>query len=120
GVLGPPAVLAAAILTDSEELAKVFMLIFPWYFMGWLAAVLQVLDNLRKRSRGRLPPRPAQPGWAVESEQDGGAGDDLMLAEAREDAGAGSRPGRRGMKCARRPAAARPAGRIPADLRGTA
>src|SRR5690242_2641124 len=51
GVLGPPAILAAAILTGNDELAKIFLLIFPWYFMGWLAAVLQILDNLRKRSR---------------------------------------------------------------------
>jgi hypothetical protein len=120
GVLGPPTILAAAILTNNEALAKGFMMIFPWYFMGWLAAVLQILDNLRKRSRGRLPPRPAHPGWAFDNEQDAGTGDDLMLAEARDDARAGSVPGRRGSNCARRPAAARPAGRIPADLRGTA
>jgi hypothetical protein len=65
GALGPPAVLMAALITGSEGLARVFALIFPWYFMGWLAAVWQIIDNLRQRSRGpaghRLSPvsRPA-------------------------------------------------------------
>jgi hypothetical protein len=120
GVLGPPAILAAAVLTNNDELAKVFVLIFPWYFMGWLAAVLQILDNLRKRSRGRRPPRPAQPGWTFDGEQDGGTGDDLMLAEARENGRADSVPGQHGSKCARWPVAGRPTARSPADLRGTA
>ena len=120
GALGPPAILAAAILTNNDELAKVFVLMFPWYLMGWLAAVLQILDNLRKRSRGQLPPRPTQPGWAVKGEQDGGTGDDLTLAEAREDDRANSVAGRPGSKCARPPMAVRPARRIPADLRCTA
>lgn len=93
---------------------------FPWCLMGRLAAVLQILDNLRKRSRGQLPPRPAQPGWAVKGEQDGGTGDDLMLAEASEDDRADSVPGRPDSKCARPPTAVRPARCIHADLRCTA
>jgi DUF1707 SHOCT-like domain len=119
GVLGPPAVLVGAILTNNEELARVFALIFPWYFMGWLAAVLQIVDNLWKRSRGQLPPGPAQPGWAYEGEQDSGTGNDYMLAEARDN-GRGDRvPGRRGSNHARRSPSARPARSVPADLRGT-
>ena len=65
GVLGPPAVLVAAVSTGSEGLARVFALIFPWYFMAWLSAVWQIIDNLRRHSRGpaghRLSPvsRPA-------------------------------------------------------------
>jgi hypothetical protein len=118
--LGPPAILAAAIITNNEELARVFVLIFPWYLMGWLAAVLQILDNLRKRSRGQAPPRPAQPGWALKAEQDGGTGDDLMLAETREDGRAESTPGRRGSKCPRSPVAARRLRRTRANLRCTA
>lgn len=119
GVLGPPAILAAAILTNNEGLAKVFVLVFPWYFMGWLAAVLQILDNLRKRSRGKLPPGPALPGWAFEGEQDGETSDDLMLAEAREGGRADGEPGCHGSKYARaRPP--RPARRAPAGRRCTA
>lgn len=120
GVLGPPAILAAAILTNNEGLAKVFVLVFPWYFMGWLAAVLQILDNLRKRSRGKLPPGPAQPGWAFEGEQDGQPGDDLILAEPRENGRDDGGPGRLGSKCARGPRPARPARRAPAGRRCTA
>lgn len=120
GVLGPPAILAAAILTNNEGLAKVFVLVFPWYFMGWLAAVLQILDNLRKRSRGKLPPGPAQPGWVLDSDQDGETGDDLMLAAAREEGRADGGPGCRGSKCARAPRPPRPARRAPAGRRCTA
>ena len=58
GVRGPPAILAAAIFTNNDALGQVFVLIFPWYFMGWLAAVLQILDSLRKRSRGRVATAP--------------------------------------------------------------
>src|SRR5215831_5825710 len=61
GVLTAPAVLAAAIITGNEGLARAFDLIFPFYFMGWLAAMMQILDNVRKHSRGQLPPRPAPP-----------------------------------------------------------
>ena len=141
GVLGPPAIRAAAVLTNSDALAKVFVLIFPWYFMGWLAAVLQIIDNSRKRSRGQLPPRPAQDDRELEGEQDGGTGNGLMLAEGRDDGRAdrmparresmpgahestpgqrGSMPGQRGSRGGRRPLRMRPARRIPADLGGTA
>lgn len=117
GVLGPPAILAAAILTHNEGLAKVFMLVFPWYFMGWLAAVLQILDNLRKRPKGQRPPGPVQPGWALEGELDSETGDDLILAEASEDGRADGGPGWHGGKCAGGPWPARPARRVPAGRR---
>jgi hypothetical protein len=58
GVLTAPTMLAAAIITGNEGLARVFALIFPLYFMGWLTAVVQILDNVRTRFRRRLPPRP--------------------------------------------------------------
>ena len=118
GVLGPPAVLAAAILTNNEELARVFAMIFPWYFMGWLVAVAQILDNLRDRSRAKLPPRPPQPGWALDGEPDGGTGDDLMLAEARDYRRADRVRGCGASKCAPRPPV-RPARQLRADLRIT-
>ena len=118
GVLGPPAVLAAAILTNNEELARVFAMIFPWYFMGWLVAVAQILDNLRDRSRAKRPPRPPQPGWALDGEPDGGTGDDLMLAEARDYRRADRVRGCGASKCARRPPV-RPARQLRADLRIT-
>ena len=52
GVLTAPAVLAAAIITGNEGLARAFALIFPFYFTGWLAAMMQILDTVRKRPRG--------------------------------------------------------------------
>jgi len=117
GVLGTPAVLVAAILTGNEELAKIFALIFPFYLMAWVAAVWQIIDNLRQGSRGQSPPHRRRHGWAPEGEQDGGTSDDLMLAEARNNR-ADRRPCRRGRTCARRPRLVRPARHLPGDLHG--
>jgi hypothetical protein len=67
-----------------------------------------------------LPPRPGQPGWALEGDQAGETGNDLMLAESRDN-GRGDRvPGRCGCKGARRSRPVRPARRAPAGLRGAA
>jgi hypothetical protein len=66
----------------------------PFYFMALLAAGAQMLANRHdRRSRGQLPPRPAQGGRALEGEQDSKPGDDLMLTEARQDVRAGHAPG---------------------------
>jgi hypothetical protein len=118
--LTAPTVLAAAVITHNEDLASVFVLIFPFYFMGWLAAVVQILDNVRKRSRGQWPPRPAHPDRALEGEQDGATGDGPMLAEARDHGRSDHVPGRRGSKRSRRSLPERPVRRVPVDLRGTA
>jgi hypothetical protein len=120
GVLTAPTVLAAAVITRNEDLASVFVLIFPFYFMGWLAAVAQILDNVRKRSRGQRPPRPARPDWALDGEQDGATGDGPVLAQARDNGRADRVPGRCGSTRSARSLPVRPAGRMPADLRGTA
>jgi hypothetical protein len=46
-----------------------------------------MLDSWREnRSGGQLPPRPMRGGQAVESERDGGPGDDLILCQAHRDA----------------------------------
>jgi hypothetical protein len=66
----------------------------PFYFMALLAAGAQMLANRHdKRSRGQLPPRPAQGGRALEGEQEGKPGDDLMLSEARREVRARHAPG---------------------------
>jgi hypothetical protein len=120
GVLTAPAVLAAAIITGNEGLARAFDLIFPFYFTGWLAAMMQILDNVRKRPRGQPPLRPAPPDGALEGEQDGATGDGPMLAEARDNGRANAVPGRRGGTRSPRSLPARPARRVRMDLRGTA
>jgi hypothetical protein len=73
--------------------------------MGWLVAMLQILDNLRNLSRGRLPPR--QPGWALEGEQADGTGNDLMPVGARKGARTSCTAGHRVIGRARRPPPAR-------------
>jgi len=60
-IIPPPAILAAAILTGSDQLAKVFLLIIPWYFLAWIVAAAQLLANWHdKRSKGQPPPRRGQ------------------------------------------------------------
>ncbi len=83
-ILPPPAILAAAYLTGSDQLAKVFLLIVPWYFLAWIVAAGQMLANWHdKRSQGQPPPRRGQRGRALERGQGGGMGGDLMLCQAR-------------------------------------
>ncbi len=85
-IIPPPAMLAATFLTENEQLAKLFILIIPWFLIAWIVAGLQILDSRhQKRSRGQLPRRPAQRGQALEGEQDGKTGNDLTLSEARRD-----------------------------------
>jgi hypothetical protein len=120
GVLGPPSILVAAMITGNEELAKVFALIFPFYFLGWVAAVWQILDNLWQRPRGQLPAGPAQRASALEGEQGARTDNDPMLAEARDNGRADRGPGRQGVRCARRSPPVHQARRVPADLRCTA
>jgi hypothetical protein len=94
-ILPPPAILAAAYLTGSDQMAKVFLLIVPWYFVAWIVAGAQMLANWHdKRSHGQPPPRRGQRGRGLEGGQDGGMGRDLMLCQARGDARGRHLPGR--------------------------
>jgi hypothetical protein len=94
-ILPPPAILAAAYLTGSDQLAKVFLLIVPWYFLAWIVAGAQMLANWHdKRSQGQPPPRRGQRGRALGGEQGDGMGGDLMLCQARRDARGRHLPGR--------------------------
>jgi Domain of unknown function (DUF1707) len=82
----PPTMVAATFLTGSEPLAFASALVVVFFFMAWMVAGAQMLVNWHdKRSRGQLPPRRTQRGRALEGEQDGGIGGDLMLCEARRD-----------------------------------
>jgi uncharacterized protein DUF1707 len=94
-ILPPPVILAAAYLTGSDQLAKVFLLIVPWFFLAWIVAAGQMLANRHdKRSQGQPPPRRGQRGRALEGGQGGGTGGDLMLCQARRDGRDRHRPGR--------------------------
>jgi hypothetical protein len=67
-------------------------LFVPFSLMHLLVAGIQMLDSRhQKRSRGQLPPRPAQHGQALEQQQGGTTGDDLMLSEVDRDIRAGHR-----------------------------
>jgi hypothetical protein len=84
-ILPPPAILAAAYLSGSDQLAKVFLLIVPWYFVAWMVAGGQMLANWHdKRSQGQPPPRRGRRGRALEGGQKGGMDGGLMLCQARE------------------------------------
>ena len=86
-IIPPPAIFAAAFLTQNDQLGKLFLLVFPWFFIAWIVAGAQMFDTwYQNRSRGQLPPQPGQRGQALEGEQDGTIGDDLILCEARKDA----------------------------------
>jgi hypothetical protein len=94
-----PAAVAADFLANNEAFAKFCVVIVMVYFMAWLIAGAQILDSWhQKRSRGQLPPRPAQRGQALEGKPDGRRGDDLILYEARKDARARQRTGHRAIQ----------------------
>jgi uncharacterized protein DUF1707 len=83
-VVPPPAMVAATVLTGSDFLAGLTLLVVVFFFIAWMVAGAQMLLNWHdKRSRGQLPPQQTQPGRGLEGEQDSGIGDDLALFEAR-------------------------------------
>ena len=89
-----PAILVAGLLPDNHDAGAVALPLALVYFMAWMTAGFVVIDSWhQQRSRGQLPPRPAQRGQALEGEQDGGIDDDLILCEARSDIRAGHLPG---------------------------
>ena len=60
-IVPPPAILAAALLTGSDQLANLFLLIIPWYFLAWIVAAAQLLANWHdRRSQGQPPSRRGQ------------------------------------------------------------
>ena len=60
-IIPPPAILAVALFTGSDQLARVFLLIFPWYVLAWIVAAAQLLANWHdKRSQGQPPSRRGQ------------------------------------------------------------
>jgi hypothetical protein len=95
-VIPPPAMVAAAFITGSDLLGKVAILTMFVYFIAWIAAGMQLVLNWHdNRSRGQLPPRPAQRNPALEPGQDGKPGDDWVVCQAWRDAGARHLPGHR-------------------------
>ena len=120
-IIPPPALLVAVFLTQNDQLAKVFLLVIPWYFIAWMVAGAQMLDTWhQKRSRGQLPPRPAQRGQALEGEQDDGIGNDHILCETRIDARARHLPGHGAIQRTWRSLPVRRAQRRSANLQATA
>ena len=84
---------AVAVITSLPSGGAALVLFVRFYFMALVIAGAQMLANQHdKRSRGQLPPGGAQGGRALEGGQDGRPGDDLMLSEARRDAGARHTP----------------------------
>jgi DUF1707 SHOCT-like domain len=86
--------------------------LLPLAFFPGVAAVIAASSFLgygvvaawqERRSRGQLPPRPAQRRRALEGEQSNGPGDDLILCQARSDARPHHLPGQRAARRARRP-----------------
>ncbi len=95
--------LAAPFATDAEHhpLAAVALdvgavIIFVASFIAW-AWILSAQPE--KRSRGQLPPRPAQRGHALEGERDGTIGNDLTFSEVRRDVRARWVPDHRVIQC---------------------
>jgi DNA-directed RNA polymerase specialized sigma24 family protein len=91
-------------LTHAETLA-------PLAFFPGIAAIIAASGFLgygvvdawqERRSRGQLPPRPAQRRRALEGEQNHRRGDDLILCQAHSDARAHHLPGHRAAQRARR------------------
>ena len=60
GVIIPPAILVAALLTGNDTLGEMFLLIAPWYLIAWIAAGMQLVANWHdNRARGQPSPRSA-------------------------------------------------------------
>ncbi|HEY3034133.1 MAG TPA: DUF1707 domain-containing protein [Streptosporangiaceae bacterium] len=117
----PPTMVAATFLSGSEPLAFASALVVVFFFMAWMVAGAQMLVNWHdKHSRGQLPPRRARRGRALEGEQDGGIGGDLMLCEARRDVRARHVAGHRAIQRAWWSPPMRPGHRRRAGLQVTA
>ena len=113
--------IAAAVLVATMFIGPpAFFLVLVFYLIAMPVVVAQTLSSRQQhRSRGQLPPRPAQHGRAVEGKRDGGLGDELARSEA--CGGAGARPvrGHGIIQRTWRPPPCRPGRRRPASLRAT-
>jgi Domain of unknown function (DUF1707) len=93
-----PAMVMALLHTGSQSAANVIFYVLLVYLVAWSMAFVTVVHTIAEsrdsRSRGKLPPRSALRGQALEGEQETGTGDDLMLSEARRDVCARRLPGR--------------------------
>jgi len=93
-VIPAPAMVAAAFITGSDPLGKVAALCVLVYFMAWIVAGMQLIANWHdRRSRGQLPPRPAQRGQALDRGQDDKPGDGWLFAKPARMPGPVTSPG---------------------------
>lgn len=70
---------AVAVIVSIPTGGMALFIFAPFYFMGLLVAAAQILASRHdKRSRGQLPPRPAQGRQALEGEPGSTPGDDLI------------------------------------------
>jgi hypothetical protein len=105
---------AVAVIVSIPTGGMALFIFAPFYFMALLVAGAQMLASRHdKRSRGQLPPRPAQFGRALEDERDGEPGNDLMLCQAPGDTRARRL---RGHSVTRRPSRSVPTRRASAGL----
>jgi hypothetical protein len=86
--------------TDSDQVARLCLMIIPWYFVAWIVAGVQLIDSWQKRTHGQSPPRPPR-GQARTGDRRSGLGNDLMLSEADRDVRAGRGDARLGRGDAR-------------------
>lgn len=120
-----PAMLAiavvVAVVTGNGNAVELLIGASVIYFWAWLVAGAQRLHTWHEnRSRGQMPPRPAQRRRALEGERYGEAGDDLILCEARSDARARHVPGQSVTQPTWQALTVRRAQRPPAGLQVTA
>ena len=94
-IVPPPTMVVAAFLTGSEQVARWAALVVVLFVMAWMVAGAAMLDSwYQRRSRGHLPPRPKRGGLALEGEQDGGPGSDLIPCQAHGETRTRRLPGR--------------------------
>jgi Domain of unknown function (DUF1707) len=112
-----PAILFAGLLSNNGVAWALFFPLAAIYFMAWMVAGAAILDSWhQQRSRGQLPPRPAQRRHAIEADPDGGNGDDLTLCESSQDLRSRHRPGHGVIKRSWRPLAVHRDRRTPDGL----
>ncbi len=81
------ALLMTVFFTDSDQVARLCLMIIPWYFVAWIVAGVQLIDSWQKRAHGQSPPRPPR-GQARTGGRRSGLGSDLAAKMARPTTGA--------------------------------
>jgi len=79
------AVLGARLSNDGAVDLLLLTVTFAYFGILILAGAVMRESRHQKRSGGQLPRRPAQRGQALDGEQDGGIGNDLIRCQARSD-----------------------------------